>query len=153
VFRSKSRQRTLVWSRDITHRPRPVRKPNNHDDSGLEAYEMYSPPPPTFAFGHGQQRSSEGLPLIIVSPGAGASYSHSATYDPSFTSLRSGSMSSGYTGYHSVSSAERDIEMEILEGVAPETLVARRPVFPRESSEDFKDTEDQGREATGKDRE
>jgi hypothetical protein len=114
---------------------------------------MYSPPPPTFAFGHNYQSSSEGLPLIVVSPGVESFSGHGDTYDSFLPLVRSGSTYSGYSN-HSVSSAERDVEMEVLEGVAPDTLVARRPVFSRERSEELRIVEDNGNEeGKGKGRE
>jgi hypothetical protein len=146
VFQSKLRQRTLVWTRNVTYKPPTLRRSDIHDDEygGTRGYDLYSPPPPTFS--SGRRWGSEDVPLIVVPPGSGSGAPGSVieTYDPFLPRERSGSVYSGYTGYHSVSGTESGMEMEVLDGVAPETLLTRRPVFPTENSEGFRGEDDQG---------
>jgi hypothetical protein len=96
--------------------------------------EPYSPPPPAFAFGQ-RHRSSDAIPLIVTPEGRGIYDPFRSPIGSNAVSTNAGSTYSGYTGYESVSGAESTVEMEVLEGVPPESL-AMKPVFGSEGSED-----------------
>jgi hypothetical protein len=141
IFRSKSRQKTLVWTKNVTFKakPGPMGR-RDHEDNNVRyggdgspdfrGYEMYSPPLPTYA--SGPSKGSDDVPLIVTHLAHGEDRGlYAEAYDPDQHSYRSPSMRSGYTGYtgyESVAGGESAYDMEVLEGF-PLNGVMSSPVF------------------------